>query len=88
VKTFFSIGFAIVMLTSSAGAPPTFTIGTVVDDVDTLLEQRIVKEAYRRIEIGAVIRHYPSGRSVVGANKGNTDGELIRNESIEKEFPN
>jgi polar amino acid transport system substrate-binding protein len=88
VKMLFSIGCLSVMLATSVGAPPTFTIGTVPDDLDTVLEQRIVKEAYRRIGIEAVIRHYPSGRSVVEANEGNTDAELIRNESVDKDFLN
>jgi polar amino acid transport system substrate-binding protein len=57
------------------------------DDPATLIAERIMREAYRRLDIGMELLAMPGERSLVSADRGETDGELYRKLGIDKIYP-
>lgn len=78
----------LVLLSCSLNAQSTMTIGTVLAEVNPVLEERIVTEAYRRVGIEISVRYYPAKRSLIESNKGAIDGDLIRLDGTENDYPN
>ena len=49
---------------------------------------RVMTEAYKRIGLTMHLRRLPAERSLVTANAGEVDGELIRKDEISRTYPN
>ncbi|MGI2106536.1 substrate-binding periplasmic protein [Shewanella frigidimarina] len=64
------------------------TFSAIENSVNTLICERVLKEAYRRINIDIVINQYPASRSLYLSEKGSTDGELFRIGGQNKKYPN
>ena len=64
--------------------------------ISTLLEhepasttvQRILDEAYRRLDLTLKVNYLPGERSLRSANNGEMDGELYRKLGMDREYPN
>ena len=48
----------------------------------------IIRQAYGRLGIGVVFETFPAERALQMSNRGLADGELVRIEGIDAEFPN
>lgn len=53
-----------------------------------IIVERVMKEAYERIGMKMELKKYPSRRSIMTANRGQVDGELIRIKQIGSDYPN
>jgi polar amino acid transport system substrate-binding protein len=87
-------GLLSLLLTASCGAfantgAKEIRIATLEHDTPQVNAAIIVMtEIYKRIGYDMTIVRFPGKRSLVEANLGTTDGELMRIESIEKHYPN
>ena len=78
----------VLMTTTPLQAAEKLVIASIEGTVHTLISGKVVAEAYRRIGIEAVVRHYPGKRSVFISNRGDSDGELYRVAGMNKDYPN
>lgn len=64
-------------------------ISTLVGtDPATIIAERVMAEAYRRIGKVLVVHKMPGERTLLMANEGQMDGELYRKLGMEREYPN
>lgn len=81
------------LLTSPALAREPFYIGSgaappLSDSQQTGMLDLLVKEAFSRIGEQAIITLLPSERSLINANQGVNDGDLVRIDGIDRLYPN
>jgi polar amino acid transport system substrate-binding protein len=57
-------------------------------DPATIIAERILTEAYGRLNLDIIVDKFPGERSLRNANDGETDGELYRKQGMEREYPN
>jgi polar amino acid transport system substrate-binding protein len=67
----------------STAFPPLVDVGSTSGYMDL-----VVREAFARLGIEAMIESLPGDRALRMANEGLTDGEAIRAAGLEKEYPN
>jgi polar amino acid transport system substrate-binding protein len=53
-----------------------------------LVSERVLREAYKRLQIDIKIRRLPAARALHESNIGVYDGELYRIRGVNKEYPN
>ncbi|MFZ6687677.1 substrate-binding periplasmic protein [Undibacterium sp. SXout11W] len=76
-------------LPSHAQQVTTLQISTLMgSDPATIIAQKIIIEAYRRLNIHVDINELPGERSLLSADSGLTDGELYRKAGIEALYRN
>ncbi len=78
----------IFMTSTSLQASEQLIFSAIKGSMNSLVSGRVLKEAYRRINIDINIKEYPGARSIHNANNGDVDGELFRIDGITKEFTN
>lgn len=64
------------------------TFSAIKNSINTLISQKVVTEAYRRIGIEVIVKEYPGVRSLKYSNQGKTDGELFRINGMGEAYPN
>jgi polar amino acid transport system substrate-binding protein len=92
-RTWYKLRFLIVvLLTSFPGFSPasaeTLTFSMRADSEAGKLGGLILTEAYRRIGYDIELRGYPGARAIAEANRGATDGEVVRLKRVLNNFPN
>ena len=75
------------MLSTAAHASGTVTISVIQHDPVDAVGFQIVKEAYRRIGILALASPLPSKRAIAAADSGSNDGDVMRTEGMESQYP-
>ncbi|PXX50491.1 MULTISPECIES: substrate-binding periplasmic protein [Aquitalea] len=75
------------MLSNIAHASGTVTISVIQNDPVDAVGFRIIKEAYRRIGMTALASPLPSKRAIAAADSGSNDGDAIRAEGMEIQYP-
>ncbi|MDM8550323.1 transporter substrate-binding domain-containing protein [Desulfobacterales bacterium HSG2] len=78
----------VILTAISLQAAEKLNFSSIEGSVNTLISEKVVTEAYRRIGIEVVVRQYPGLRSLKYSNEGETDGELFRIAGINNKFPN
>ena len=73
-------------LPSQATEPLEFS--AIENSINTLISERVVAEAYRRIGIQITTKQYPAARAIKLSANGSMDGELFRIGGLEKAYPN
>jgi polar amino acid transport system substrate-binding protein len=68
-------------------AQQSLTFGIVNNSFDTLVCQRILKEAYHELDITIELYELPSKRSLKLSSLGEIDGELFRIGGLEEHYP-
>jgi polar amino acid transport system substrate-binding protein len=64
-------------------------ISTLLEiDPATVIAERVLQEAYRRLGMAMVVIKVPGERSLFSADHGQVDGELYRKLGMEREYPN
>jgi len=77
------------LLPRLAQAQQVMRISTLLEqDPATMVAERVMREAYRRMGFALEVQAMPGERSLISANAGETDGELYRKAGIDKLFPN
>ena len=89
----FLLMIAVTLPIAAFSAENTFVFGTSYTSLLSNAEQTgmldlIVKEAFNRLGITAVLPFLPAERSIIAANSGLHDGVLNRIEGIERMYPN
>lgn len=64
----------------------TLTLTTVDDFFNTVVVERVLREAYQRLGINVVVDRLPAKRSLRMAADGEADGELVRIAGLEFEY--
>lgn len=75
------------LLSAKANAD-TFTIGRNGDSIFSHLVQPVLEKAYAKIGHSLEFKSYPSKRSLMLANKGELDGEMVRILSTSQQYQN
>lgn len=70
------------LILSTFAGPPLSTLD------QTGLYDRILKEAFQRLNLEIEIIHLPAERSLINANEGITDGDFVRVAGLDKMYPN
>lgn len=78
----------LMLMMPSAWANKTLVFSTIDGLAITTFGERLLKEAYQKIDIDITVEKYPGERSLVAANAGKTDGELGRIAGLEKTYTN
>ncbi|NIB40676.1 amino acid ABC transporter substrate-binding protein [Pseudomaricurvus alkylphenolicus] len=76
------------VLTMRSYADKTLTFSAVEGSINCLVSERVLKEAYKRLQIDIKIRKLPAARALHESNIGVYDGELYRIRGVNKEYPN
>ncbi len=81
---------ALVAMASQARAESQIVISQALpgDGYLDVLAQRLLTEAYKRLDIAAVFEPVPAERSLLRANAGDSDGEVFRVAGIDQHYPN
>ena len=87
IATCFRAAIIAILISNTVQASASVTLSVIPNDPVDALAFSIVKEAYRRIGITALAMYLPSKRAILAADTGNTDGDVIRIEGMEKEYP-
>ena len=87
-KTVFMILVCAALASAPLQAAKEMTFSVVENTAHTVIGVRVLREAYRRIGIDITIIEYPAKRSIVEANQGRTDGEVLRISGASAEYPN
>lgn len=88
MKVHFFLALYFVLTTSPLHAAESLTFSAIEDSTNTLISARVLKEAYKRINIEIIIEKYPAARALQYSNAGHTDGELFRVGDINKKYSN
>lgn len=81
--------FAMFLFVSSLEARDKLVFSTFPDvDPATVMSERILKVAYKELDISIEMKKLPGKRALAYSNKGRTDGELFRILGINKTFKN
>lgn len=73
---------------SPARAVDTLVLSTREDTLTNRFAERVLTEAYARLNISVTFERYPGARSVVQADKGLADGEVARLDTVLKRYTN
>ena len=73
--------------TTSSDANGVIELSNLKDPISEVSE-RILTEAYKRIDFNLKIRKFPAERALHESNAGNTDGEVNRIQGIHKKYVN
>lgn len=73
---------------SPVRAAEKLVFSAIQGSIQTVISEKVVAEAYRRMGIEISVTTYPGKRSLIYANEGKADGELFRIAGMDKEFPN
>lgn len=73
--------------TTLSGANDVIELSSLYDPVSEVSE-KILTEAYSRLDVTIKIRRFPAQRALVQSNNGNTGGEVNRVQGIDKEYVN
>jgi len=65
-----------------------FTITSMEGSMYTQLNERIMREAYKRIGIDIIVEKYPAKRALKISNAGQVDGELFRIANLNRKWKN
>jgi len=65
----------------------TMTFSTISGAEVQFVSARVIKEAYKRLNISVKIKDLPARRSLAMSNSGTVDGELSRVANLEKKYP-
>ena len=82
---------ALVLATLAIGlahAQQTITISSNNTPIDRQVLEAITREALQRLGFGLRLVNQPSERSLQSANLGQVDGEGLRVEGLDKQYPN
>ncbi len=69
-------------------ANTTLTFTNMEGSMYSKLTERVLKTAYKRIDINFQVKRYPAKRALVISNSGEVDGELFRIANINKKWKN
>ena len=89
MRVMFMVGM--LLTTAAMGYAQPIVISAVeqgLGNPNTVLCERIMREAYRRIGRTMELKSFPGERSIQNANNGEVDGELFRRAGIEEAYPN
>jgi len=82
------ITLAAIALPSNAKAKDSYVIASGTKHTLNILASHVMKEAYRRAGLKVRFEHNPVKSSLLCANSGEYDGELLRVGEIGKNYPN
>lgn len=80
--------FGLWLLISSLHAQERLIISTFNPSPFVAVCQEVVRNAYERMGIEVLFKHYPGERAIRLADEGYTDGELYRNATVAENYPN
>lgn len=84
-----SIGLLTILFTSIIlQANEVITLSAISESIGTSIAEKVLFEAYKRINIELEVKHYPAIRALQYSNSGFTDGEVNRIDGIETQYPN
>lgn len=73
---------------SAWGADQALKFTTIAGSVNSLIAEKIIREAYQNLNIAIEINPLPAERSIRIANSGEPDGELYRIGGMSSRYPN
>ena len=80
------LGIVLTLGYANAETGQKLVLSTVQDSDDTIIAERVLREAYGRLGIDLEVRRYPGSVALEKSNAGEVDGELQRIDGITRRF--